>query len=628
MLGAKPSPELPSSGPPFGSSGDCPSVKPEDAARTSSNASTSHGQPEAMDTRNATSTDPAQGPGCPDSTPYCQGCRKKGHLGTDRKCPTWQETNKRMREDVKKFREQHKQQQQQQQQETATGAVKTPVPPSGTSWADRVKHGIVAPPPSPSSQAEIQELRNTCNYFKAELDRLKAIVQAQQEENNHHKSTLRAEELLGEMQIFRLNLVNNHGTKTRLGDARQKDTTPDLTWTSNIYTYHHKWKCLPDSWGSDHFPIFFEFSPTKKIKDKSKRRVAKTIHWDKFRATLEEDLAEITDNKPSARKGDTKQLTRKAKAHTKMVEAWDPSCIMAAYTDTASLDGPVTLKTAAAAIPALQISATKQLPEGASTKGGELTAIRLALETVLALPDPLTTNLRIFTDSQEAVKECRIRNSPSRIVRSIKKLASQLASRGTSTRIAWVPGHAGIPGNEQVHRLARASLILPRGSDDIPASQHDHGYGHARDRAQANWEPQEYDPGEVRAKIREDYLAKLEEKLPENPDPLPCTGFGRRARVLLTRVRTDTALTPARIASWSQGKRSGTCSKCNMGVKADIFHLVWECPEYKDIRARHRPTDIASMEGWTHPPGSESDRRRVLKGLLDFIYEAKLDIFI
>ncbi|KAM7283901.1 uncharacterized protein ISCGN_001006 [Ixodes scapularis] len=174
-----------------------------------------------------------------------------------------------------------------------------------------------------------------------------------------------------------------------------------------------------------------------------------------------EDLAEITDNKPSARKGDTKQLTRKAKAHTKMVEAWDPSCIMAAYTDTASLDGPATLKTAAAAIPALQISATKQLPEGASTKGGELTAIRLALETVLALPDPLTTNLRIFTDSQEAVKECRIRNSPSRIVRSIKKLASQLASRGTTTRIAWVLGHAGIPGNEQVHRLARASLIFP-----------------------------------------------------------------------------------------------------------------------------------------------------------------------
>ncbi|KAM7311206.1 hypothetical protein ISCGN_008113 [Ixodes scapularis] len=141
-------------------------------------------------TQHLASTDPAQGPGCPDSTPYCQGCRKKGHLGTDRKCPTWQETNKRMREDVKKFREQHKQQQQQQQQETATGAVKTPVPPSGTLWADRVKHGIVAPPPSPSSQAEIQELRNTCNYFKAELDRLKAIVQAQQEENNHHKSTL------------------------------------------------------------------------------------------------------------------------------------------------------------------------------------------------------------------------------------------------------------------------------------------------------------------------------------------------------------------------------------------------------------------------------------------------------
>lgn len=89
------------------------------------------------------------------------------------------------------------------------------------------------------------------------------------------------------MQIFRFNLVNNHGTKKRLGDARQRDTTPDLTWTSKIYTYHHKWKCLSDSWGSDHFPIFFEFSPAKKIRDRSKRRVAKTLHWDKFRETLE-----------------------------------------------------------------------------------------------------------------------------------------------------------------------------------------------------------------------------------------------------------------------------------------------------------------------------------------------------
>ncbi|KAM7308108.1 hypothetical protein ISCGN_011742 [Ixodes scapularis] len=118
-------------------------------------------------------TDPAKGPGCPDSTPYCQGCKKKGHLGTDRKCPTWSATNKRMREDIQKLKKQHRLQQPSENTERVKNTTKTQ---SGTLWADKVKQNIQVPPPAPTGGSETQELRNMCSYLKAELDRLKATV--------------------------------------------------------------------------------------------------------------------------------------------------------------------------------------------------------------------------------------------------------------------------------------------------------------------------------------------------------------------------------------------------------------------------------------------------------------------
>ncbi|KAM7313880.1 uncharacterized protein ISCGN_003667 [Ixodes scapularis] len=223
-----------------------------------------------------------------------------------------------------------------------------------------------------------------------------------------------------------------------------------------------------------------------------------------------EDRAEITDNKPRTRKGDKKQQDRLARAHIKMAEAWEEvtSGIVAAYTDTASIDGPVTLKTAAVIFPTLDTSATKNLSARTSIKMGELAAVRLALETALAVPEPPPEHLRIFTDSRKVVKECRKSRSPSVEVRNIEKLASLLLERGTTMRIAWVPAHAGIPGNEEVHRLARASLVIPHDRDDTPSLQeHDHGYAPVRDRApvsrarEEDYNDEGYDPGEARAQI-------------------------------------------------------------------------------------------------------------------------------
>ncbi|KAM7287414.1 uncharacterized protein ISCGN_031105 [Ixodes scapularis] len=166
-----------------------------------------------------------------------------------------------------------------------------------------------------------------------------------------------------------------------------------------------------------------------------------------------EDHMNIAENKPTARRGDSQQQARIAKAHSRMVETWtNPTHIMAAYTDTAAEDSPVPLKTAAVYFPALGSSAANALPMRTSIKGGELAAIHLALETVLKSQHPLPRELRVFSDSREAIKECQKARSPSRIVREIKKLASRLLQEGTTTKISWVPAHAGIEGNEEAHQ--------------------------------------------------------------------------------------------------------------------------------------------------------------------------------
>lgn len=67
-----------------------------------------------------------------------------------------------------------------------------------------------------------------------------------------------------------------------------------------------------------------------------------------------EDLPANTESKPNGvRKGGIKQAQRRAKAHGKMVESWDRSKTVAAYTDSASLDGPISRKTAAVVFPTL-----------------------------------------------------------------------------------------------------------------------------------------------------------------------------------------------------------------------------------------------------------------------------------
>ncbi|KAG0410934.1 hypothetical protein HPB47_011937 [Ixodes persulcatus] len=78
----------------------------------------------------------------------------------------------------------------------------------------------------------------------------------------------------------------------------------------------------------------------------------------------------------------------------------------------------------------------------------ELLAVLFAVETATNMPRAETTETRIYTDSQEAVRALQQSSTCNVTVARIRELVRQAGARQTIT-IAWIPGHAGVPGNER-----------------------------------------------------------------------------------------------------------------------------------------------------------------------------------
>ena len=85
-------------------------------------------------------------------------------------------------------------------------------------------------------------------------------------------------------------------------------------------------------------------------------------------------------------------------------------------------------------------------------------------------------SIHIFTDSQAAIKAIEAYKTKSKVVWECKQLLNQLSGKN-KVKLIWVPGHAGIEGNERADELARGAsdtlFIGPEPSCGI-------SYGHAR----------------------------------------------------------------------------------------------------------------------------------------------------
>jgi len=94
----------------------------------------------------------------------------------------------------------------------------------------------------------------------------------------------------------------------------------------------------------------------------------------------------------------------------------------------------------------------------------ELWAIGLALRESVKKMNTLRANgvtkVAIFSDSQVAIRQTEhLEPGPGQpLTRWINRNARTLRKRGIETEMQWVPGHAGITGNEKADRQAN----LPR----------------------------------------------------------------------------------------------------------------------------------------------------------------------
>ncbi|KAG0426635.1 hypothetical protein HPB47_026270 [Ixodes persulcatus] len=274
-----------------------------------------------------------------------------------------------------------------------------------------------------------------------------------------------------------------------------------------------------------------------------------------------------------------------------------------------------------------------------STKEAELRAILFAVEDESLTPEG-SKHLRVYTDSKEALATCRKRDSPSKTVKKIKARAKTLKTRGVKITISWVPGHAGIEGNERAHEAARELIPSPHPPPPPPAT----GQNGILDNPPPVLIQVDSDDEEEPDWNEEAILARLERrrvlrnKLPEDDDPLP-NGYGRWATVRLRRLRTGTAVSPAvrakfeRCALKTDAEREhaddGSCRRCATGQQATSAHLIWDCVELgrmreeaiRKLQPKLRP---GCLRDWIHPRGAPQHRKAILDSLLDFVAKANI----
>ncbi|CAN7985324.1 unnamed protein product [Ixodes hexagonus] len=128
---------------------------------------------------------------------------------------------------------------------------------------------------------------------------------------------------------------------------------------------------------------------------------------------------DITDGRPptqaNANPRDQARRERLAKAYRKMIQCWeDPSKNLAIYRATlytdAVHDAGTSATTAAVVIPRLCRTQVTLHPKGTTVKGGELSAISIALGTIRYLrkaEEATPQDIRIFVGSAETITECR-----------------------------------------------------------------------------------------------------------------------------------------------------------------------------------------------------------------------------
>ena len=211
-----------------------------------------------------------------------------------------------------------------------------------------------------------------------------------------------------------------------------------------------------------------------------------------------------------------------------------------------------------------------------SSTRAELVAVRTALKAVAGLPPPSAANIqeiRLCTDSKACLQTLQRGPTaqPEALAADIWATLNSLTDKGKNITLQWVPGHAGIQGNEDADMLAnRAAAELDQ--DAIPLNM-------ASERAA------------IRRKIAKWTAARVRPHLPPTPNHDDLT---RWEQTTLSQLRVGKSILTRKILHEIGLATNLDCKEC--GEEDSVRHLLTECPAYTNARARLSGGPLPSLE--------------------------------
>jgi len=240
------------------------------------------------------------------------------------------------------------------------------------------------------------------------------------------------------------------------------------------------------------------------------------------------------------------------------------------YTDGSKVDWGV-----GAAAVGVGVLRRMSLPKQASIFTAELYAIHLALNLI---PELHHRSYVIFCDSLAALQSLQDRYSPNCLSRKLQHRLHDLL-RTTTIELCWVPGHAGIPGNELADSTAKAACSLP--SEPVMVHYEDI-YPILKNTLYTLWE-----------RRWDTYQTPLRTIKPTPGSWIPLTA-NRRREVLLHRLRSQhTRLTHGYLMDMDMARVPPPCPWCDNCILT-IPHLLLDCVALHHVRRRCFPTFVHS----------------------------------